>query len=67
MNKLEELNDIAQGVADVTTELMYDSVDWQISDFPLDGDDYDAIREDVMFLAVEKMYMEIKRRYYVQE
>lgn len=67
MNKLEELNDIAQGVADVTTELMYDSIDWQISDFPLDGDDYNAIREDVMFLAVEKMYMEIKRKYYVQE
>jgi hypothetical protein len=30
-NKLEE---IAQGVADVTLELMEDSVDWQLADFP---------------------------------
>jgi len=67
MNKFEELNDIAQGIADVTKELMYDSVDWQLEDFNQDGDEYNAIREDVMFLAVEKMYMSIKRRYYEQE
>jgi len=30
-NKLKE---IAQGVADVTLELMEDSIDWQLADFP---------------------------------
>ncbi len=31
MNKMKELDEIAQGIADVTLELMYDSVDWQIA------------------------------------
>ena len=26
-------------------ELMYDSIDWQIADQPLDGDDYRAVHE----------------------
>lgn len=64
MNKLKELDDIAQGVADVTKELMYDSVDWQLEDFDQDGDEYNAIRDEVMFRAVEKLYMLFKFKYY---
>ena len=56
-NKLEE---IAQGVADVTLELMKDSVDWQIADFPQDGDEYSAIHSNVLQLAIEKMYLQTK-------
>ena len=56
MSKMKELDEIAQGVADVTMELMYDSVDWQLSDFPQDGDEYSAIHANVMFRAIEKMY-----------
>ena len=56
-NKLEE---IAQGVADVTLELMRDSVDWQIADFPQDGDEYSAIHSNVLQLAIEKMYLQTK-------
>ena len=32
MSKMKQLDEIAQGVADVTLELMNDSVDWQIAD-----------------------------------
>ena len=39
MSKMKELDEIAQGVADVTMELMYESIDWKIADFPQDGDD----------------------------
>jgi hypothetical protein len=64
MSKIKEIDEIAQGVADVTKELMEDSIDWQIADQPVSGDDYKELHDMVMFLAVEKMYMSIKRKYY---
>ena len=57
MNKMKELDEIAQGIADVTLELMYDSVDWQLGDFDQDGDDYNEIHSYVMKLAIKKMYV----------
>jgi hypothetical protein len=67
MSKMKELDEIAQGVAEVTKELMYDSIDWQLGDYPLDGDDYEDLHSMVMFLAIEKMYMSTKREYYEQD
>ena len=61
MSKMKELDELAQGVADVTMELMYDSVDWQLSDFEQDGDNYHAIHSHVMYLAINKMYEETKK------
>ena len=59
MSKMKELDEIAQGIADVTKELMYDSIDWQLSDFDQDGDDYNNIHSEVMKLAIEKMYLQM--------
>jgi thiamine biosynthesis protein ThiC len=56
MSKMKELDEIAQGIADVTKELMYDSIDWQLADFPQDGDDYNAIHAQVMDRAIEYLY-----------
>ena len=67
MSKMKELDEIAQGIADVTKELMYDSIDWQLEEYPLDGDDYAELHSMVMFLAIEKMYMSTKRKYYEQD
>lgn len=61
MSKMKELDELAQGVADVTMELMYDSVDWQLSDFEQDGDNYHAIHSHVTRLAIAKMYEETKK------
>ena len=58
MSKMKQLNEIAEGIAEVTKELMYDSIDWQLSDFEQDGDDYNAIHSEVMRLAIEKMYLQ---------
>jgi hypothetical protein len=58
MSKMKELDEIAQGIADVTKELMYDSIDWQLSDFEQDGDDYNEIHSYVMKIAIEKMYLQ---------
>ena len=58
---LEQMNEVASGVADVTLELMEDSVDWQIAEFEASGDTYDAIRREVIEMAVSKMYEELKR------
>ena len=56
---MKELDEIAQGIADVTKELMYDSIDWQLSDFDQDGDDYNELHSYVMDKAIEKMAMEL--------
>lgn len=61
MSKMKQLDEIAQGVADVTLELMNDSVDWQIADYEADGDEYSAIHTQVIQMAISKMYEEIKR------
>ena len=59
MAKMKELDNIARGVADVTKELMYDSIDWQLSDYPQEGDTYNAIHSHVMRRAIEMMYHEL--------
>ena len=60
-NKVKErLDEIVQGVADVTLELMEDSVDWQLADFPQGGDEYSAIHSKVMHLAIKQMYLQTK-------
>ncbi len=64
MSVTKRIDEIASGIADVTMELMHDSIDWQIADFPQDGDEYDAIHGEVMFHAIEKMWMRIKKDYY---
>ena len=61
MSLNKQIDEIAQGVADVTMELMYESIDWQIADFPQDGDDYNAIHSAVMHSAIAKMYEETKK------
>ena len=56
MSKMKELDEIAIGIADVTEELMNDSIDWQLGDFDQDGDDFDAIHSYVMSRAIEYLY-----------
>jgi hypothetical protein len=59
MSKMKELDEIAQGIAGVTKELMYDSIDWQLADFPQDGDEYNAIHSAVMKRAIEYLHEEV--------
>ena len=63
MAKMKELDNIARGVADVTKELMYDSIDWQLSDYPQDGDMYNEIHSHVMMRAISMMYEDIRTKY----
>ena len=64
MSNKRNLYEIAESVADITLELMEDSIDWQIADQPVNGDEYKELHDMVMFLAIEKMYMSTKRKYY---
>ena len=59
MSKIKELDLIAQGVADHMKELLYDTVEWQIADQPVDGDDYKEMQSYVMDKAIEKMAMQL--------
>ena len=52
---MKELDDIAQGVADHIKEIIEDSVDWQLADQPLEGDDYIQMKEHVINLALNKL------------
>tara|TARA_R110000850_G_scaffold4432_5_gene20159 strand:+ start:280 stop:474 length:195 start_codon:yes stop_codon:yes gene_type:complete len=56
MSKMKEIDDIAQGIAKVTKELMRDSIDWQIGDQPVNGDAYDVLHNYVMSKAIEYLY-----------
>jgi len=56
MSKMKEIDDIAQGIADVTKELMRDSIDWQLADQKVSGDAYNELHDYVMQLAIKKMY-----------
>jgi plasmid stabilization system protein ParE len=67
MGKIKEIDEIAERIAEATLQLIEDSVDWQIADQPTSGDDHEELREMVTFLAIEKMYMSTKRRYYEQD
>ena len=58
MSKMKEIDDIAQGICDVTLELMEDTIDWQIADQLVEGDEYEMLYTEVMRLAIEKMYEE---------
>lgn len=59
MSKENRLDEIAEGIADVTMELMHDSIDWKIADFNQDGDEYNAIHSEVMILAIKKMWRKV--------
>ena len=56
MSKMKKIDDIAQGVADVTLELMEDSVEWQIADQPVEGDAYFELKDYVISKAIELLY-----------
>lgn len=58
----QELNDIAQGIADVTRELMYDSVDWQLDYSEASGNNYNEIHSYVMGKAIELLYEQTEVR-----
>lgn len=60
MGKMKEIDEIAQGIADVTKELMEDSIDWQIADQPVSGDDYNDLHSYVMNKAIEYLYKQNK-------
>jgi len=52
---MKELDMIAQGVADHIKEIIEDSVDWQLADQPLEGDEYMEMREYVINVALNKL------------
>jgi hypothetical protein len=54
---MKEIDEIAQGIADVTKELMYDSIHWQIADQHVEGDSYNDLHDYVMAKAIEYMYL----------
>ena len=56
MSKIKELDLIAQGVADHMKELLYDTVEWQIAEQPVEGDDYNNLHSMVMDKAIEYLY-----------
>jgi len=62
MSRMKEIDEIAQGIADVTKELMYDSIDWQIADQPVEGDEYNDLHSYVMSKAIEYMYISMNKK-----
>ena len=59
MSKTSEVDLVAQGVADHIKEIIYNTVEWQIADFPVNGDEYNAIHSAVMKRAIENLYIDV--------
>lgn len=55
MSKMKQLDEIAQGVADHVKEIIEDSIDWAISEVPLDGDDFQKYKKRVFNVALNKL------------
>ncbi len=55
MSKMKELDIHAEAIANHVKEIIEDSVDWQLSDVPLDGDDYQEMKEYVINVALNKL------------
>ena len=62
MSKMSEIDLIAQGVADHCMEIMYDTVDWQLGDQLLNGDDFNDLHSYVMQKAIENMFYHVFER-----
>ena len=62
MSRMKEIDEIAQGIADVTKEIMYDSIDLQIADQPVEGDEYNDLHSYVMSKAIEYMYISTNKK-----
>ena len=60
MTRAKKLNTIAEGIAEVTKELLHDSVDWQLGDYMQNGDDYEELHNYVVKMVIKKMYEESK-------
>ena len=56
---MSEIDLIAQGVADALLEIMYDTVEWQLGDQPLNGDDFNELHSYVMKKAIENMFFSV--------
>ena len=52
---MKELDLHAEAIADHIKEIIEDSVDWQLGDIPLDGDDYQEMKEYVINVALNKL------------
>jgi|TARA_R100000027_G_C2192098_1_gene77230 hypothetical protein len=55
MSKMKELDLHAEAIANHVKEILEDSVDWQLSDIELSGDDYQEMKEYVINLALNKL------------
>lgn len=55
MSKMSQLNLIAQGVSDHIKEIIEDSVDWQMSEVPLNGDAYNEAKVYVTRVALQML------------
>ena len=64
------INEVAQSIASTTTELLHDTVHWQIESVSADGDEYDAIHAEVMRRAIQIMHDDIApliKTYYIKK
>ena len=57
----KKLQDLAENVANVTLELMYDNTDWMLSGYEQDGDEFNELHNYVMQEAIKIMYKQSKK------
>jgi hypothetical protein len=53
---MKEIDRIAEYSNTNMKELLYDTVEWQIADQPVNGDDFNELHSYVMSKAIEYLY-----------
>mgnify|MGYP003653492106 FL=1 len=63
MNKIKEIDEIAQYHADVILETLKEQVEWSIADYDLSGDDYYNLRDYTVYQTVIKLVRGINEEF----
>jgi hypothetical protein len=63
MAKMKELSSIVSAIAEGTREAIYNDIDWEISEYDAEGDEYNEIHSYLMKQVITKMYKDLQTKY----
>jgi hypothetical protein len=63
MAKMKELSGIVSTIAEGTRKAIYNDIDWEISEYDAEGDEYNAIHSYLMKQVITKMYKDLQTKY----
>ena len=63
MSKMKEWHDFVNVIAEETKKAIYKDIDWEMSEYDAEGDEYNAIHSYLMEQVITKMYKDLQTKY----